>query len=347
MKRHACLEFGKGFAWEATAMAKPASRKRKVVYLIGLLIVAGAIALALGPRPAADTRVQFDEATLPGDLDAYLREAEARYGDLKPGNGRQIIWAYPASRARTPIAIVYIHGFSASPGEIRPMPDLVAGTLGANLYFARLRGHGRSGDAMLEGSVQAWIDDFAEAVAIGRRLGERVVVMATSTGATLATIAASRPELMRDVAGLVQISPNYRVKAAGAGLLTIPWAEKLVPLLAGARRSFEPSGALHAQYWTYEYPSLALLPMASLVSLANDVDPSRVNIPSLFIYSPLDRVIDPESVRAMAENWGAPAEIIEVTDSDDPNNHVIAGDALSPGTTERLAASAASWIASL
>jgi hypothetical protein len=67
-------------------------------------------------------------------------------------------------------------------------------SLGANLYFARLKGHGRSGDAMLEGSVQGWIDDFAEAVAIGRRLGERVVIMATSTGASLATSAAAGPD---------------------------------------------------------------------------------------------------------------------------------------------------------
>ncbi|WP_394689240.1 alpha/beta hydrolase [Hoeflea sp.] len=328
-------------------MAKPASRKRKLLYLIGLLIVAGGIVFALGPRPVADTQILFDEATLPEDLDAYVQEAEARHTDLRPGNERQIVWAYPASRARTPMAIVYIHGFSAGPGEVRPMPDMVAETLGANLYFARLRGHGRSGDAMLEGSVQAWIDDFAEAVAIGRRLGERVVIMATSTGATLATIASDRPELMRDVAGLIQISPNYGVKAAGAGLLTIPWAENLVPLLAGARRSFEPSSALHAQHWTYEYPSLALLPMASLVDLANDLAPSGVMIPSLFIYSPMDSVIDPDLVRAMADNWGGPAEIIEVTDSDDPNNHVIAGDALSPGTTERLATAAASWISEL
>jgi hypothetical protein len=106
--------------------------------------------------------------------------------------------------------------------------------------------------------------------------------------------------------------------------------------LSGARRSFEPNSALHAQHWTYEYPSLALLPMASLVNLANDVDPVHGDRsrPSLFIYSPMDSVIDPELVRAMAENWGGAAEIVEVTDSDDPNNHVIAGDALSPGTTE-------------
>ena len=328
-------------------MAKRTSRTRKVLYIIALLIIAGAVALVFGPRPVVDTGIDFDETSLPDDLDQYIRQSEVRFDDLRPGNERQIVWAYPASRARTPISIVYIHGFSAGPAEIRPLPDIVGQQLGANLYFARLTGHGRSGDAMLDGSVHAWVNDLAEALAIGRRLGERVVIMATSTGASLTTWAATRPDLMRNVTGLVQISPNYGVQAAGSGLLTMPWAEKLVPMIAGQRRSFEPHNELQARFWTYEYPSLALLPMAALVKLANDADASRISIPSLFVFSPLDQVIKPDLVMAMANKWGGPAETIEVTDSDDPNHHVIAGDALSPGTTERLAAQTAQWIARL
>lgn len=317
------------------------------LYVVGLVIVAGVAAFLLGPRPPSDAKIEFDPSTLSGDLDTYLAASEAEYGDLRPGNERQIIWAYPASRARTPLAIVYIHGFSASPGELRPLPDLVAKELGANIYYARLKGHGRSGDAMLEGSVQGWVNDFAEAVAIGRRLGERVVVMATSTGASLTTWAASRPELMRDVAGLVQFSPNYGVQAAGSGLLTMPWAKQMLQLIVGERRSFAPRNDLHAQYWTSEYPSAALLPMAALVDLANAADPRSITLPSLFVYSPLDQVIRPELVKAKAGNWGGPATIIEVTDDGDPNHHVIAGAALSPSTTERLAAETARWIAGL
>ena len=328
-------------------MAKTTSRTRKVLSFLGFLILCGLAAFALGPRTVSDTTIAFNESSLPGDLEAYLDASESRFADLRPGNERQITWAYPASRARTPLAIVYIHGFSASPGELRPLPDLVAKELGANIYYARLKGHGRSGDAMLEGSVHGWVNDFAEAVAIGRRLGERVVVMATSTGASLATWAATRPELMRDVAGLVQFSPNYGVQAAGSSLLSMPWAAQMVRMVVGDRRSFVPRNDLHRQFWTYEYPSAALLPMAALVDLANAVDPRGITIPSLFVYSPSDQVIRPELVKAKAGNWGGPTTIIEVTDDDDPSHHVIAGDALSPSTTERLAAETARWIAGL
>lgn len=328
-------------------MAKAASGGRKVLVFAGILILAAFAAFALGPRPAIDTTVTFDASTLPSDLDTFITDAEARFADVRPGNERQIVWAYPVSRARTPIAIVYIHGFSASPGELRPLPDLVAKSLGANIYYARLRGHGRSGDAMIEGSVNGWVNDFAEAVAIGRRLGERVVVMATSTGASLATWAATQPDLMRNVAGLVMFSPNYGVQAAGSGLLTMPWAEEMVRLIVGERRSFETRNELHARFWTSEYPSAALLPMAALVDLANTADPRAISIPSLFVYSPLDQVIRPELVKAKAGNWSGPAKIIEVTDDDDPSHHVIAGEALSPSTTETLAAQTTEWIAGL
>lgn len=318
-----------------------------MLYFIGLAVIACLVVFALGPRPAADTTIEFDARALPDDLDAYLAASEASFDDIRPGNEKQIVWADPASRARTPISIVYIHGFSASPGELRPLPDLVARQLGANLYYARLKGHGRSGDAMLEGSVHGWVNDFAEAAAIGRRLGDRVIVMATSTGASLATWAATQQELTRDVAGLVQFSPNYGIQAAGSSLLSMPWAKQMVLLIVGKRRSFEPMNALHAGFWTYDYPSLALLPMASLVGLAKAADPQQIAIPSLFVFSPLDQVIRPDLVRMKAANWGGPAKIIEVTGDGDPGHHVIAGDALSPSTTERLANLTSEWIAGL
>ena len=93
--------------------------------------------------------------------------------DIRPGLQKEIVWADPATKAKTPLAIVYIHGFSASKGEVRPLPDKVAAALGANLFYTRLTGHGQDGAAMANGSVNAWINDYAEAIAIGRAIGDR------------------------------------------------------------------------------------------------------------------------------------------------------------------------------
>jgi hypothetical protein len=79
------------------------------------------------------------------------------------------------------VAIVYVHGFSASKAEVRPLPDRVAAALHANLFFTRLTGHGQDGTAMAKGSINAWVNNHAEAIAIDRAIGERVVVIGTST----------------------------------------------------------------------------------------------------------------------------------------------------------------------
>ena len=105
---------------------------------------------------------------------------------IRDGLEKEIVWADPMIHAKTPISIVYIHGFSASKGEVRPLADEIADQLDANLFYTRLTGHGQDGAAMTQGSVNAWINDYEEALAIGRAIGDKVVVIATSTGGSLA-----------------------------------------------------------------------------------------------------------------------------------------------------------------
>ena len=323
---------------------------RRMMLLLGLaavLIAAAAIVWFAGPRVARDTTVTFDPATIGTDLDAWIAEREAGVPGIRPGLRKEIVWAFPASKARTPLAIVYVHGFSASKQEIRPLPDQVAAALGANLFYTRLAGHGQDGAAMATASVNAWVNDFAEALAIGERLGERVVVVATSTGASIASWAATEPDFRERMAGVVLVSPNYGVQAGGASLLAGPWGLQIARLVAGDERSFEPSNESHGRYWTTRYPIEAVMPMSAVVAMAAEAPVERAAVPALFVFSDADAVVRPDLTRAVAQRWGAPHTLVTVEDSEDPSNHVIAGDALSPGTTDRLAAAVSDWIRAL
>ena len=169
----------------------------RILLAILVLLVVLALAVAgfwfLAPREPVDTTIRFDPATIGSDPDAYLARQEADVPNLRRNAQKEIVWAYPASRAKTPLAIVYVHGFSAAKAEVRPLPDEVAARRsGANLFYTRLTGHGRDGAAMEQAAVNDWLNDLAEAVAIGRRIGDRVVVIGTSTGGTLATFGATR-----------------------------------------------------------------------------------------------------------------------------------------------------------
>lgn len=317
---------------------------QKILIVLAILIVVAGIVFFLGPRVPVDTTVTFDAAAIGDDPDAYLTERESRFDDIREGLEKEIVWAYPASRAKTPLAVVYVHGFSASKGEIRPLPDIVAKELGANLFYTRLTGHGRDGEAMAEATVNAWVNDLAEAVAVGRAIGEKVVIIAVSTGGGLSGWAATEPPMLDDVAGLVLISPNFGIQSAGAGLMTLPWGKVLVKLMAGDERGFDPVNELHAKYWTNRYPTDALLPLAAITKLANEAPYAKATIPALFIISDGDKVVQPQETRRIAGEWGVEAEVVAVTDAEDEYQHVIAGDALSPSTTAPLAARTVEWI---
>lgn len=323
------------------------SKLRRYFYGVIVLVIAAAAVFLMGPRTEVSTRITFEAASIGENIEAYLETREARFADIREGLQKKIVWAYPLSKAKTPISIVYIHGFSASSGEVRPLPDLVAERLGANLFYTRLTGHGRTGDAMGEATVEAWINDTAEALEIGRRLGERVIIMATSTGGSLDTWAAAQPRLINGVAGIINISPNYGINNPAARAMTWPWAKQLIELVEGKRRSFEPANELHRRYWTHEYPSAVALQVAEIVEIANNAEIHNIQVPALFIFSEDDKVVRPDKTRLIAETWGASTQIVLIDNSDDPNNHVIAGDARSPSTTADIADIITGWIEAL
>ena len=99
--------------------------------VLGLGIVLGAVAL-WGPVEKVNLRPQFDPASIGPDLDQWLAQKEQAVTGLVPGTVKQVIWA-GAAGVKTPLAVVYLHGFSASLAEVRPVADQVAKSLGANL----------------------------------------------------------------------------------------------------------------------------------------------------------------------------------------------------------------------
>jgi alpha-beta hydrolase superfamily lysophospholipase len=309
------------------------------------------VALALGalwifgPREDVPASAGFDPARFGGDLDRYFAAREAPVPGITPGVEARVIWA-GASGEATPLSILYLHGFSATSEELRPVPDRVAEALGANLIFTRLTGHGRDGAALAEATAADWMQDMAEGLAAARRAGDRVVLMATSTGASLATLALADPGMSRDVAAAVLVSPNYAVNNPLAPILTWPAARLWLPWVGGGTRGFEPINEGHARYWTTSYPVEAVVPMAAVVEAARTADHGAIEVPAFFWFSDLDQVVSGSATRTVAGDWGAAAELRPVTPGpeDDPAAHVLAGDILSPGLTDRAVAEMTDWI---
>lgn len=307
---------------------------KRIAVLFGIVLTVLVILFLVGPTAKIDAKLK--PITLPKDLDQYLKQSEARFSDIVPGTEKTIIWAN-ARKTRTPLSIVYLHGYSATRQETAPLCDQIAARLGANLVYTRLTGHGRSCTAMAEPTVNDWLNDAAEALEIGKRIGDKVIVVGTSTGGTLATWLAIQPNT-EAVAAYVLISPNFGPKEGLAEILTWPWGEQLAELIVGPEFSWAPANEQQGRYWTCRYPSKALVPMMGLVRFVRESRLENIHTPVLIIYSPDDQVINVHEVEGAYARFGTRVKALKpIMHKVNHTNHVLAGNILAPENTASVA----------
>ena len=317
--------------------------RRKLLLAAVVAVFFGGVAY-LNTPPALVSAATTPE--LPDDIDSYLADAEqqvaARY-ELIPDTEKRLTW-YAEPGVRTAYAVVNLHGFSATRQETAPLAERVAAALAANLFETRLSGHGHSERPMDAVRAEDWLADAAEALAIGARLGERIVVIGTSTGGTLA-LAMSNHEAAASVSDIVLISPNLQPRDSKARWLTRPAGPLIARFIAGDTRSWEAHNEMQARYWSTTYPVEAAVEVMRLVDALNAGLPMKLHQNLLVLQSPEDQVVSPEATRQAFEQISAPRkQLIEIEDAEDPSNHVLAGDILAPESTSRIAATIIDFI---
>lgn len=327
-------------------------RHRALRYLrntaIGLALAAGIF--AAGPRNGFGPDMPAAHDAPPaaiGALDEWIGRQEAAVPDIRPGLAKGVVW-HAGTRARTPWSVVYLHGFSASRLETAPLAEQVAQALGANLFHSRLTGHGRaSPQAMGEASVQDWLADATQALQIGQLLGDKVLVISCSTGSTLATWLALRPQ-GRSIAAQVFISPNFGPRDKRSEIINGPWGRQIALALQGEMRGWTPQDAREANAWTTRYPTRALFPMMALVEQVRDSDMAAFQTPLLVLYSEQDKTVDPQRTRDVFERIASSQKKAIVVDySESAGQHVLAGDIRAPKATAPMVASIVGWVRGL
>ncbi len=326
------------------------SRFRKIAGVAALSVAVVVVGVyMLGPRNHLGPKTPTPRPLPPeniSQLESWIQSSEAAYSDIKPGNAKGIVWN-SAKKNKTPWSVVYIHGFSASRLETAPLTDNVAKILGANAFHTRLTGHGRSNQAMAEASPQDWMADAVEAIRIGQALGNKVLVISCSTGATLSTWFATSPEASK-VAAYVFFSPNYGPKDKNSEIINTPWGKQLATLIMGPTRSWEPENKQVAGAWTFSYPSQAVFPMMALVKSVRDSDLSQFKTPVMVVYSEKDSVVDPVEIKAVFDRIASPIKTLQaVTYAENEGQHMLVGAIRSPGSTDIAVKDVVKWVQSL
>ena len=310
-------------------------------FLLGTLFYAG-------PRPSVEwtesstypATMHIVASALPDSIAAFpawFASQERAAGVTDPDVAKRVVFADSANPSKTAWSVVYLHGFSATRQETSPLSEDVARALGANLYETRLRGHGLPGDSL--GHVQArdWMGDAAFSLDVARRLGDSVLVIGTSTGGTLGVWLATLPKPVREgLQALALISPNFGPKDPAAGLLTLPWAEVVLPRFI-PQREWVAKNDEQKRFWTMRYPSTALFPMQALVEHVREASLNDYDVPTLALYHEGDQVVDAKRTTSWLDALDAvgrvKAERVRVTPAADEDGHVIAGRIVSPSQT--------------
>ena len=269
----------------------------------------------------------------PGDdIDSWLREKEASVPDLVPGTEKKIVWHRKAG-TKTPFALIYIHGFGSSRQETSPVFDRVAERIGANLFYTRLRGHGRTAEAMMEPKLADWQNDALEARRIGELIGNRMIIVGMSTGAPLAVWLSTQMN-SSNIAALVLPSPNFGPANRAAGLLLLPGGSLIARIIVGKYHAFEPMNELHNKYWTNPCRSESLKTMMRCVRLGQKLSLESVFLPVLCVYTENDRTLSIPAIHRMYERLGSGMK--KLVNLKAARDHGLAGDIVSPETTDAL-----------
>lgn len=302
-------------------------KKRYSILLLFLLILV--ITFFSGPR-IADPAYAKDLPDLPEDLvalDNYIERKESLQ-PVRKDNEARILWQDSIPH-KTEYSIVYLHGFGGSYRDGYPVNVHIADTLDANLYLARWAGHGLQPKAALEkfSADIAW-ESAKEALQIGKQIGEKVIILSTSTGGTLALkLAATYPN---SVHALINMSPNIEDDVEGAFLLNSPWGYELANLISmGSHRKIHHKEKLASQYWDTIYPSKALVDLQVLVSTTMTEETfSRVQCPVLTLYyyenfMEEDEHIEVDDLAEMHAELGTPEEEKKLEALEEPKTHFL------------------------
>lgn len=254
----------------------------------GLLISFIFILLAgfyfLGPKPVKP-KFSDDWLTVPQDaieLEHYIAENENKHR-IKPDNEARVVW-YDSSKAKTEYALLYLHGFSASQMEGDPVHRKLAKQFGCNLYLSRLSDHGIDTIEALQlySADRAW-ESAKEALAIANAIGEKVIVIGTSTGGTLGIkLAATFPD---KVHALINLSPNIAINNPAAFILNDPWGLHIARLVKGGKYNEYQATEEKAKYWNSKYRLEAAVELQQLLEASMTRQTfADVHQPSLTLY---------------------------------------------------------------
>ena len=266
------------------------------------------------------------------ELDKYIEEKVNVDPRIKPDNEARILWQ--DSLQKTPYAVVYLHGFEASWAESDPIVKNFAERYGCNTYQSRISLQALDDlDALTEETPAKMIESAKEAIAIGKLLGDKLIVISCSTGSTYSTyLAASDP----DIHAQIMTAPNFDLEDQNSKILTGPWGKQILKkMIGGNYRSWEANEEI-VKYWNDKYRIEGLIALRALLDQTMTPDIWKRNTTPYFIGYYFkdevhkDNIISLDAVAEFHAISSTADEAKKVIAFDNARGHVISSDLMNP-----------------
>ncbi len=311
-----------------------------------LLIVILIMGTPSGINPLVESDFQISDLK---SLESWVNDEENRVEGLKEIAKTEIIWADSSNKVQTDYSLVYIHGFTSTKLEGYPTYKEVGSALNMNVYIARLPRHGiNSIDAYTTLHAEDMIICANEAIKIGKLLGKKVIVMATSTGATLALNEAARTE---GIEALILYSPLIEFYDNRTAVLTYPFGRQMAKTILGSEYvESEPSDdPIVDEIWYRKYHIDGLVQLGLLVDATMKSSTfSRVKQPVFLGYyykdeANQDNTVSVPAMLKMFEQLGTAPEFKQKIAYPNAGDHVI-GSKYTSGSVDKLSADTQSFL---
>lgn len=267
------------------------------VFLIMVAILA--MLYLFGPTPEKPSY----EKTLPAisaPVEEYVKRIESAH-KIKPGNEAEIVWANDSLKQKTAYAIVYLHGFTASKEEGNPVHKNIAKEFGCNLYLSRLAEHGLdTTEPLMNLTAEKYWQSAKEALAIGKQLGNKIILMGTSTGGTNALqLAAAYPD---DIASVILLSPNIEINDPNAWVANNHWGLQIAHLVVkGDYVDSKDQRDVFKKYWYSHYRLEGVSALQEMLETSMTKETfEKVKQPALLLYYYKDAIHQDSVVKVSA-----------------------------------------------
>ena len=294
--------------------------------------------LCMSTQLAAQSETAYTTET----IEEWIQQQEAEVSDIKKDNNAMISWAKNPGTA-TDLVFVYLHGFGASRMEAEPVISKLAEEFGANVFYARLKGHGRKGvKGFEELTKENYLDSAEDALKAGRLLGKKIVLISTSTGGTLSLYLASKHD---DIAGLLLYSPFVGLRNPMMAQITTPKGREMFKSMIGGEVQNMDRPEPESKYWSTQYHINAYVALIGMLKETMTPDTFKaVKCPVFMAYyykneEEQDKVVSVSAMMEMYDQLGTPSDQKQKQAFPETGNHVIASELRSKDWTSVLEAS--------